>query len=159
MMRALCNHLRAKPPYDILLTESYSTELFDTTPLHDIGKVGIPDHILLKPGKLTPEEFEIMKKHTTYGADALRCMGKESDSLSFIRTGRGNCGNAPEKFDGSGYPAVMKGKEIPFSGRLMAIIDVYDALSINASTSLRSSYRKRRKSCLPSAAGTLTRNY
>lgn len=128
MMRALCSHLRARPPYDILLTDSYSTELFDTTPLHDIGKVGIPDHILLKPGKLTPEEFEIMKKHTTYGVDALRCMGQESDSLPFIRTAAEIAGTHHEKFDGSGYPAGMKGKEIPFSGRLMAIIDVYDAL-------------------------------
>jgi putative two-component system response regulator len=128
MMRALCNHLRMQEPFNNILTESYSAELFDTTPLHDIGKVGIPDHILLKPGKLTPEEFEIMKKHTTYGVDALRCMGAESDSLPFIRTASEIAGSHHEKYDGSGYPLGLKGKEIPLSGRLMAIIDVYDAL-------------------------------
>jgi putative two-component system response regulator len=128
MMRALCSHLRTQPPFGSILTESYITELFDTTPLHDIGKVGIPDHILLKPGKLTPEEFEIMKKHTTYGVEALRCMGRESDSLSFIRTAAEIAGTHHEKFDGSGYPLGLKGKDIPLPGRLMAIIDVYDAL-------------------------------
>lgn len=128
MMRALCNNLRAQEPFGIILTEAYSIELFDTTPLHDIGKVGIPDSILLKPGKLTPEEFEIMKKHTTYGVNALRCMGKESDSLSFIRTASEIAGTHHEKYDGSGYPLGLKGKDIPLAGRLMAIIDVYDAL-------------------------------
>ncbi len=128
MMKALCNALRTQKLFSSILTEAYAAELFDTTPLHDIGKVGIPDHILLKPGKLTPEEFEIMKKHTTYGVDALRCMGKESESLSFIRTAAEIAGTHHEKFDGSGYPFGLKGKEIPLAGRLMAIIDVYDAL-------------------------------
>ncbi|OJU12118.1 MAG: two-component system response regulator [Clostridiales bacterium 43-6] len=128
MMRALCAHLRTKPQYSSILTEGYAAELFDTTPLHDIGKVGIPDHILLKPGKLTDDEFEIMKKHTTYGVEALRCMGPESDSLSFIRTAAEIAGTHHEKFDGTGYPGGLVGKEIPLAGRLMAIIDVYDAL-------------------------------
>lgn len=128
MMRALCNHLRMQEPFSTILTDAYSTELFDTTPLHDIGKVGIPDHILLKPGKLTPEEFEIMKKHTTYGMEALRGKDREGDSLPFIRTASEIAGSHHEKFDGSGYPNGLAGKEIPLSGRLMAIIDVYDAL-------------------------------
>ncbi len=128
MMRALCSHLRTKPMYAGILTETYSAELFDTTPLHDIGKVGIPDHILLKPGRLSTEEFEIMKKHTTYGVESLRCMGPESDSLSFIRTAAEIAGAHHEKFDGTGYPAGLSGKDIPLAGRLMAIIDVYDAL-------------------------------
>lgn len=128
MMRALCAHLQTKAPFHSILTESYAAELFDTTPLHDIGKVGVPDHILLKPGKLTTDEFEIMKKHTTFGVEALRCMGPESDSLSFIRTAAEIAGTHHEKFDGSGYPGGLAGKEIPLAGRLMAIIDVYDAL-------------------------------
>lgn len=127
MMRALCDHLRTLEPFRAILTEAYATELYDTTPLHDIGKVGIPDHILLKPGKLTPEEFEIMKKHTTYGVEAL-CTGQGSDSLPFIRTAAEIAGTHHEKFDGTGYPNGLSGKEIPLSGRLMAIIDVYDAL-------------------------------
>ena len=128
MMHAICSHLKAKAPYSIILTDSYAAELFDTTPLHDIGKVGIPDHILLKPDKLTADEFEIMKKHTTFGVEALRCMGPESDNLSFIRTAAEIAGTHHEKFDGTGYPNGLKGKDIPLAGRLMAIIDVYDAL-------------------------------
>ncbi|MEA5048961.1 MAG: response regulator [Eubacteriales bacterium] len=128
MMRALCNYLRMQTKYGNILTENYTTELFDTTPLHDIGKVGIPDRILLKPDKLTVEEFEIMKKHTTYGAEALLCMGRESEKLSFIRTAAEIAGTHHEKFDGSGYPKGLKAMEIPLPGRLMAIIDVYDAL-------------------------------
>lgn len=128
MMQALCAHLRTKPQFMYILTEGYSAELFDTTPLHDIGKVGIPDHILLKPGKLTAEEFEIMIKHTTFGVEALRCMGPESDKLSFIRTAAEIAGAHHEKYDGTGYPDGLAGKEIPLAGRLMAIIDVYDAL-------------------------------
>ncbi|MPN00644.1 Cyclic di-GMP phosphodiesterase [bioreactor metagenome] len=69
-----------------------------------------------------------MKKHTTYGVEALRCMGPESDSLSFIRTAAEIAGTHHEKFDGTGYPGGLVGKEIPLAGRLMAIIDVYDAL-------------------------------
>jgi len=128
MMKALCEHLRTVPPFNDVLTDAYISELFSTAPLHDIGKVGIPDHILLKPGKLTPEEFEIMKKHTTYGVDALKLAGHGSTTLSFIRTALEIVGTHHEKFDGSGYPSGLSGKSIPLSGRLMAIIDVYDAL-------------------------------
>lgn len=128
MMKALCEHLRTKEPYRNILTESYISELFSTAPLHDIGKMGIPDSILLKPGKLTAEEFEIMKKHTTYGVEALKCAENKDHSLSFIETASEIIGTHHEKFDGTGYPNGLKGKEIPLSGRLMAIIDVYDAL-------------------------------
>ncbi len=128
MMKALCEHLRAKEPYRNILTENYINELFNTAPLHDIGKVGIPDSILLKPGKLTFEEFETMKKHTTFGVDALKYGGHENSNLSFIHTASEIIGTHHEKFDGSGYPKGLAGKEIPLSGRLMAIIDVYDAL-------------------------------
>jgi putative two-component system response regulator len=75
MMKVLCEYMQTKEPYRNILTEAYITELFSTAPLHDIGKVGIPDSILLKPGKLTYEEFEIMKKHTTYGVEALKHAG------------------------------------------------------------------------------------
>ena len=128
MMKALCEHFRSKGQYRCILTDTYIEELFDTAPLHDIGKVGIPDSILLKPGKLTLEEFEIMKKHTTYGVEAIRCNGDENSELSFIRTASEIIGTHHEKFDGSGYPNGLAGKAIPLSGRLMAIIDVYDAL-------------------------------
>ena len=104
---------------------------FKSTPLHDIGKVGVPDAILLKPGKLTAEEFEEMKKHTIYGRDAIRRAEErlgEDEGFSFLRIGREITASHHEKWDGSGYPAGLKGEEIPLVGRLMAIFDVYDAL-------------------------------
>lgn len=128
MMKALCDHLKTKATYREALTEAYIQELFSTAPLHDIGKVGIPDNILLKPGRLTPEEFEIMKKHVNYGVDALRANEEIGGRLSFIRTAMEIAATHHEKFDGSGYPKGLAGKDIPLPGRLMAIIDVYDAL-------------------------------
>lgn len=128
MMKILCEHLKDKDPYRSILTDSYINELFSTAPLHDIGKVGIPDSILLKPGKLTPEEYEIMKTHTTLGVNALRHEAELADRVSFIKTAIEIVATHHEKYDGSGYPNGLKGDEIPLSGRLMAIVDVYDAL-------------------------------
>jgi putative two-component system response regulator len=128
MMRALCERLRNLPQYSELLTDSYIKELFDTAPLHDIGKVGIPDSILLKPGRLSEAEFEIMKRHTTYGVEALHYELEAGNSVSFIQTAIKIVGSHHEKFDGSGYPVGLAGEDIPLPGRLMAIIDVYDAL-------------------------------
>lgn len=102
--------------------------LFKSAPLHDIGKVGIPDHILLKPGKLTAEEFVIMKTHAQLGGDSLRVAEKRLGSNYFLRLAREIALSHHEKWDGSGYPNGIKGKGIPLSGRLMAVADVYDAL-------------------------------
>lgn len=129
MMKALCEHLRSKRQYLDVFTDDFITELFKTAPLHDIGKVGIPDNILLKPGKLDHEEFEIMKKHTTYGVEALRHNLYDGDVPTFIQTAIEIVGTHHERFDGSGYPSGLKGKAIPLSGRLMTIVDVYDALT------------------------------
>lgn len=128
MMSVLCEYLKNIEPYSAILTETYISELCSTVPLHDIGKMGIPDGILLKPGKLTPEEFEIMKKHTTFGAEALRGEQGKNMNLSFVRTAVELIETHHEKFDGSGYPNGLSGMDIPLSGRLMAIVDVYDAL-------------------------------
>jgi len=110
------------------MSEEYIVELIKTAPLHDIGKVGIPDKILLKPGKLDPQELEIMKKHTTFGVEALSCDLALDESATFIHTAIEIVGTHHEKYDGSGYPKGLHGENIPLSGRLMAIIDVYDAL-------------------------------
>jgi putative two-component system response regulator len=99
-----------------------------SAPLHDIGKVGVPDSILLKPGKLTDEEFDEMKKHTVYGKEALLRAEKDLGSSSFLRVAREIAYTHHEKWTGGGYPENINGEAIPVSGRIMAIADVYDAL-------------------------------
>ena len=98
--------------------------LLHASPMHDIGKIGIPDHILLKPGKLTAEEWEIMKTHTTIGASIL-----EGDDSELLRCAREIALSHHEKWDGSGYPHGLAGEDIPLSGRIVALADVFDALT------------------------------
>ena len=103
--------------------------LFKSAPLHDIGKVGIPDHILLKPDKLTPQEFEVMKTHTTLGVQAIQSAeGLLRSHGSFLGYAREIALSHHERWDGRGYPNGLSGEDIPLPGRLMAVADVYDAL-------------------------------
>ncbi len=104
--------------------EDWCELLFNAAPMHDIGKIGIPDRVLLKPGKLDPQEWEIMKKHAEYGADIL---GEHDSPL--LNLAREVAITHHEKWDGSGYPNGLKGTEIPLSGRIVAIADVFDALT------------------------------
>jgi putative two-component system response regulator len=128
-VRALAQKLQANPKFAAHLDEATVDLLYKSAPLHDIGKVGIPDRILLKPGKLTPEEFEIMKTHTTLGRDAILAAEKLIDAPStFLRLAREIAHFHQEKWDGSGYPEKLAGEKIPLSARLMAVADVYDAL-------------------------------
>ena len=130
IMKVLCESLRSNDKYKEVLTDSYIFELIRTSPLHDIGKVGIPDNILLKPGKLSAEEFEIMKKHVGYGSEALKkeqsC--KDEDLPYFVKIAIEIIDGHHEKYYGTGYPLGLAGEDIPLPGRLMAIVDVYDAL-------------------------------
>jgi putative two-component system response regulator len=128
-MRALATRLQTHPRFRAFLTDANIEALYKSAPLHDIGKVGIPDKILLKPGKLTPEEFEIMKSHTTLGRDAIEHAEQTlGANVDFLRIAKEIALSHQEKWDGSGYPEGLSGDAIPISARLMAVADVYDAL-------------------------------
>ncbi len=126
--RILAQDLAKQPGFDWLTRSSFIDIISHAAPLHDIGKVGIPDTILLKPGRLTPEEFEAMKTHTVIGARILETVQKTYPKNSFIDTGIKLARSHHEKWNGSGYPDGLKGTDIPLEGRIMAIADVYDAL-------------------------------
>lgn len=128
-VKALAQKLKTHPNFGYFLSDMMIETLFKSAPLHDIGKVGIPDRILLKPGKLTPDEFEIMKTHTTLGRDAIKHAENELGvQVEFLRIAKEIAYNHQEKWDGSGYPTGVSGNDIPISARLMALADVYDAL-------------------------------
>ena len=125
----LANRLKDHPRFGAFLTAANIDLLFKTAPLHDIGKVGIPDRILLKPGRFEPHEFEIMKTHTTLGRDAIEHAERSlSIEVGFLKMAKEIAYSHQEKWDGSGYPEGVSGDEIPLSARLMAVADVYDAL-------------------------------
>ncbi len=128
-MKLLAEHLHRRSPYASQLDEEVIELLYKSTPLHDIGKVGIPDHILMKPGKLTPEEFMVMKKHSELGSHIIaQAEGLLDAPSSFLRFAREIAHYHHENWDGSGYPEGLQGEAIPLSARLMAVADVYDAL-------------------------------
>ncbi|MFB0525042.1 MAG: HD-GYP domain-containing protein, partial [Phycisphaerae bacterium] len=104
-------------------------DLYRSSPLHDIGKIGIPDAILLKPGQLSVSEFEIMKRHTTIGAETLERSATRNKSGSFLIMAAEIARSHHERFDGSGYPAGLSGQHISLTGRIVALADVYDAIT------------------------------
>jgi putative two-component system response regulator len=128
-VKVLAEKLRTHPRFASFLTERTIELLFKSAPLHDIGKVGIPDRILLKPGRFEPHEMEIMKTHTTLGRDAILAAEKELGvTVDFLKFAKEIAYGHQEKWDGSGYPEALAGDHIPVSARLMAVADVYDAL-------------------------------
>lgn len=128
-VRIIAEHLRLEGKHLDLLTPRYIELLTKSAPLHDIGKIGVPDSILLKPGKLTPEEFEVIKQHTTCGRDALLQSERKLGHNSFLNLAAEIAYTHQERWDGSGYPRALKGGDIPLSGRIVAVADVYDALT------------------------------
>ena len=128
-VRALALQMRSDPRYLGALNDHVVELMCKSSPLHDIGKVAIPDAVLLKPAKLTREEFEVMKTHTSIGRDALiSAAGDPANTTEFLRYAIEIAGGHHERWDGSGYPQGLKGEAIPLSARLMALADVYDAL-------------------------------
>lgn len=123
-------HIKRMSHYSALIAQKMGLKsktvetILYAAPMHDIGKIGIPDKILLKPGKLDAEEWEIMKKHTTIGADILK-----GSNIGFVRMGEMIARTHHEKWDGSGYPYGLKGRRIPLAGRIVALADVFDALT------------------------------
>ena len=134
-VKALAEHLRFHPDYKAELDDEDTIELFyKTASLHDIGKVGIPDAILQKPGRLTGEEYEIMKRHTVFGyqaihsAELLLNRQMKGKAAKFLKIAQQVTLSHHERWDGNGYPQGLAGNEIPIVARLMSVADVYDAM-------------------------------
>ena len=117
------------PRYQDIITPDYIDDIYQSSILHDIGKVGIPDAILLKPDKLTDEEFAVIKRHTLLGGDVIKAIEYQIEGTSFLQMGKEIAYNHHEKWDGSGYPAGLKNEDIPLAARIVALADVYDALT------------------------------
>lgn len=128
-IKVLAEKLKEHPKYKDLINDDIINSYYKASPLHDIGKIGIRDEILLKPGKLTPDEFEEMKKHAAIGYETLKMAANQLGENSFLTYAMEFALHHHEKWDGTGYPDRLKEEEIPISCRLMAIADVYDALT------------------------------
>jgi putative two-component system response regulator len=127
--RTLSQWLAGQHDPGMEIDASFIQTIYQTSPLHDIGKIGIPDCVLLKPGRLSDREFEVMKMHTTLGADTLNAALEQFPDAKFLQMARDIALGHHERFDGSGYPQGLVGDNIPLSARIVAIADVYDALT------------------------------
>jgi response regulator RpfG family c-di-GMP phosphodiesterase len=125
----LANELQKEPKFCGIIDKEFLTNLRQSSPLHDIGKVSISDSILLKPGRLTPDEFSEMKNHATIGGEILRDVVANRNEATFLKMATIVARYHHERFDGSGYPEGLAGKEIPLAARIVALADVYDALT------------------------------
>jgi putative two-component system response regulator len=127
--RIIAEHLSKQPKLHGAVNADFVRLIYLTSPLHDIGKVAIPDSVLLKPGPLTHDEFEIMKAHTTKGAATLEAALREYPTAGYLRMARDIAASHHEWYDGTGYPEGLAGERIPLCGRIVALADVYDALT------------------------------
>jgi adenylate cyclase len=141
-VKILAEQISKKPQYAGIVNDAYIEQLFQSAPLHDLGKVGVPDYILLKDEGLTAEEFEMMKKHTQYGKSVIDAAQAKLVDTSFLKLAGEMAESHHERWDGNGYPNGLKGEEIPLSGRIMAIADVYDALISNRTYKQELSHEK-----------------
>ncbi|MDR1203939.1 MAG: response regulator [Peptococcaceae bacterium] len=127
--RIIAEDLLANPTEGYIITESQCEDITESMKLHDIGKIAMPDQVLLKPGRLTDEEFEIIKSHPLHGCEMLRDAVKELEDDSLLKVALDIAYSHHEKWDGTGYPCRLKGTDIPLSARVSAIADVFDALT------------------------------
>ena len=127
--KIIAQELANTPKYSNQITPEYIDDIYQSSILHDIGKVGIPDAILLKPDKLSDDEFAVIKRHTLLGGDAIQAIEYRIEGKSFLKMGKEIAYSHHEKWDGSGYPKGLRGEEIPLSARIVALADVYDALT------------------------------
>ena len=128
-VRALAEYISNDPEIRKKLPPHFSQLLYQTSPLHDIGKVGIPDYVLLKPDSLNDEEWKVMKRHTELGAETLDACLKFYPSAEYLRIARDIAWAHHERWDGTGYPRKLKGEAIPLAARIVALADVYDAIT------------------------------
>jgi len=128
-VRMITRAISRLPKYAGYISPAYIQDIYLSSILHDIGKVSVPDAILLKPGRLTPPEFEIIKQHTIVGGNALAAVDAELREQSFLTLGKEIAYYHHESWDGHGYPEGLKGENIPLSARIVALADVYDALT------------------------------
>ena len=127
-VKSLAEHIKGRPAFSNIVNDEFIECLYQSAPLHDLGKVGVRDNILLKPGALDFEEFEEMKRHTQYGKKVIDAAQAKLADASFLKFAGEMAESHHEHWDGKGYPNGLKGEGIPLSGRIMAIADVYDAL-------------------------------
>lgn len=125
----VARRLMDKQAFSDIVDERFIETIYWASPLHDVGKVAVPDQVLCKPGKLNEEEFEVMKSHTLRGSETLRLVTESYPHNDFIKMGLAIARSHHEKWDGSGYPDRLRGEEIPLAARIMAVADVYDALT------------------------------
>ena len=128
MTNAIVARLDEQGKYPDEITEVFKAMIGSAAILHDVGKVSTPDHVLLKPGKHTPEEWEIMKEHAIHGESILARAAKMISGESYLSYGAQVAGSHHEQYDGSGYPLGLKGNDIPLGARIVAVADVFDAL-------------------------------
>lgn len=128
-LEILLNHIKEKPEYSIFMSDEFITNILRAAPLHDVGKIGINDNVLMKTGTLESQEFEYMKQHTKLGGLAFERALDEVPGNEFLQVAMEMAIAHHERWDGTGYPYGLSKEDIPFSARLMAIADVYDALT------------------------------
>lgn len=127
--RLLAQQMSTQPKFGDSIGDLFIRLIYETSPLHDIGKVGIPDSVLQKPGKLTEQEFEIMQRHTLIGKETLDAALQNHPEAKFLRFARDIVACHHERYDGTGYPSGLAGEDIPLCARIVALADVYDALT------------------------------